>query len=360
LDFDFKVTQMKSYQIVDWGQPLEARQVAMPVPRENEVLVKVRAAGLCHSDIHLRDGYFDLGGGKRLTAAQYGAKMPMTLGHEIAGTVVQVGEDVQPAWTGKNVLVYPWIGCGKCDACQDLRDTDCEAQRSLGAKADGGFSEYVLVPDARYLIDIGKLDMHASATLACSGLTAFGALKKMPPMKATDRILLIGAGGLGLSALAAARLVTKAGLVVADIDPIKLEAAKQQGADVIFDNRTPDTAAALKAAAGGPIRGVIDFVGSGTTASLAMGVAVKGTVIVVVGLMGGSLEIALPLLSPRNLTIRGSHVGTLDELKELVEFSRNGQLPGIPLTRRPMSEVNDALSDLEKGKSVGRIVLTPN
>jgi D-arabinose 1-dehydrogenase-like Zn-dependent alcohol dehydrogenase len=148
--------------------------------------------------------------------------------------------------------------------------------------------------------------------------------------------------------------------VVADIDPIKLEAAKQQGADVIFDNRTPDTAAALKAAAGGPIRGVIDFVGSGTTASLAMGVAVKGTVIVVVGLMGGSLEIALPLLSPRNLTIRGSHVGTFDELKELVEFSRNGQLPGIPLTRRPMSEVNEALSDLENGKSVGRIVLTPN
>ena len=105
---------------------------------------------------------------------------------------------------------------------------------------------------------------------------------------------------------------------------------------------------------------MIDFVGSGTTASLAMGVAVKGTVIVVVGLMGGSLEIALPLLSPRNLTIRGSHVGTLDELKELVEFSKNGQLPGIPLTRRPMSEVNEALSDLEQGKTVGRVVLTPN
>jgi D-arabinose 1-dehydrogenase-like Zn-dependent alcohol dehydrogenase len=139
-----------------------------------------------------------------------------------------------------------------------------------------------------------------------------------------------------------------------------LQAAQAQGADVIFDNRSPDTAAALKAAAGGPIRGVIDFVGSGQTASLAMAVAVKGTVIVIVGLMGGSLEIALPLLSPRNLTVRGSHVGTLDELKELVEYSRQGQLPGIPLTRRPMSEVNEALTDLEQGKSIGRIVLTPN
>ena len=351
---------MKSYQIVDWGQPLQARQVAQPVPQGKQVLVKVQAAGLCHSDIHLRDGYFDLGGNKRLTAAQYGAKIPMTLGHEIAGSVAQVGAEVDPAWMGRQVLVYPWIGCGVSEACQDLRDTDCEAQRSLGAKADGGFSEYVLVPDARYLIDIGTLDVHAAATLACSGLTAFGALKKMPPMKPTDRILLIGAGGLGLSALAAARLVTRAGLVVADIDPVKLQAAQAQGADVIFDNRTPDTAATLKAAAGGPIRGVIDFVGSGQTASLAMAVAVKGTVIVIVGLMGGSLEIALPLLSPRNLTVRGSHVGTLDELKELVEYSRQGQLPGIPLSRRPMSEVNEALADLEQGKSVGRIVLTPN
>jgi propanol-preferring alcohol dehydrogenase len=351
---------MKSYQIVDWGQPLQANNVEKPKPSGNEVLVKVEAAGLCHSDIHLRDGYFDLGGGKRLTAAQYGAKMPMTLGHEIAGTVVEMGESVTKSWKGSKVLVYPWIGCGKCDACFDLRDTDCEAQRSLGAKADGGFSEYVLVPDARYLLDIGDLDIHSAATLACSGLTAFGALKKMPTMKASDRILLIGAGGLGLSALAAARLVTNAGLVVADIDPVKLEAARRQGADVVFDNRTPDTATALKAAAGGPIRGVIDFVGSGQTASLAMGVAVKGTVIVIVGLMGGSLEIALPLLSPRNLTIRGSHVGTLEELKELVAFSRNGQMSGIPLSRRPMSEVNEALSDLEQGRSVGRIVLTPD
>ena len=351
---------MKSYQIVDWGQPLQANTVEKPKPSGNEVLVKVEAAGLCHSDIHLRDGYFDLGGGKRLTAAQYGAKMPMTLGHEIAGTVVEMGESVTKSWKGSKVLVYPWIGCGKCDACLDLRDTDCEAQRSLGAKADGGFSEYVLVPDARYLIDIGDLDIHTAATLACSGLTALGALKKMPPMKVSDRILLIGAGGLGLSALAAARLVTNAGLVVADIDPVKLDAARRQGADVVFDNRAPDTATALKAAAGGPIRGVIDFVGSGQTASLAMGVAVKGTVIVIVGLMGGSLEIALPLLSPRNLTIRGSHVGTLEELKELVAFSRSGQMSGIPLSRRPMSEVNEALSDLEQGRSVGRIVLTPD
>ncbi|MFM9990811.1 MAG: alcohol dehydrogenase [Burkholderiaceae bacterium] len=351
---------MKSYQIVDWGQPLQANTVEKPKPSGNEVLVKVEAAGLCHSDIHLRDGYFDLGGGKRLTAAQYGAKMPMTLGHEIAGTVVEMGESVTKSWKGSKVLVYPWIGCGQCDACFDLRDTDCEAQRSLGAKADGGFSEYVLVPDARYLIDIGDLDIHAAATLACSGLTALGALKKMPPMKVSDRILLIGAGGLGLSALAAARLVTNAGLVVADIDPVKLDAARRQGADVVFDNRAPDTATALKAAAGGPIRGVIDFVGSGQTASLAMGVAVKGTVIVIVGLMGGSLEIALPLLSPRNLTIRGSHVGTLEELKELVAFSRSGQMSGIPLSRRPMSEVNEALSDLEQGRSVGRIVLTPD
>ncbi len=350
---------MKSYQIVDWGKPLQLAIREKPVPQGEQVLVKVEAAGVCHSDIHLRDGFFDLGGGKRLTAAQYGAKMPMTLGHEIAGTVAELGPDAKGIAVGTRVVVYPWIGCGVCDACLEERDTDCEAQRSLGAKADGGFSDYVIVPKARYLVPAGNLDLTLGATFACSGLTAYGALKKMPPMKSKDRLLIIGAGGLGLACLSVAPHVTQATTVVADIDPAKLEVATRQGAGIVFDTRVSDAATALKAAAGGPIRGVIDFVGSSETAALAMAVAVKGTVIVIVGLMGGSLEVPLPLLSPRNLTIRGSHVGTLDELKELVRFANEGTLPAIPFSIRPMSEVNEAIDDLEARRTVGRVVLTP-
>lgn len=350
---------MKSYQLVDWGKPLQLRIREKPQPQGEEVLVKVEAAGVCHSDIHLRDGFFDLGGGKRLTAAQYGARMPMTMGHEIAGTVAALGPDAGGIAVGTRVVVYPWIGCGKCEACLEERDTDCEAQRSLGAKSDGGFSDFVLVPKARYLVPAGNVDLRLGATFACSGLTAYGALKKMPPMKAKDRLLIIGAGGLGLACLCVAPQLTQATTVVADIDPIKLEAAKRQGAGIVFDSSVPDTAAALKAAAGGPIRGVIDFVGSRQTAELALAVAVKGTVIVIVGMMGGSLEVPLPLLSPRNLTIRGSHVGTLDELKALVGFANEGRLPAIPFSTRPMSEVNEAIDDLEARRTVGRVVLTP-
>jgi D-arabinose 1-dehydrogenase-like Zn-dependent alcohol dehydrogenase len=350
---------MNCYQIVDWGKPLQQRLRERPRPAGEEVLVKVDAAGVCHSDVHLRDGFFDLGGGKRLTAAQYGAKLPMTLGHEVAGTVAELGPQAAGIEPGTRVVVYPWIGCGVCEACQEERDTDCEAQRSIGAKRDGGFGDYVLVPKARYLVPIGDLDPRLAATFACSGLTAYGALKKMPAMKAKDRLLVIGAGGLGLACLSIAPLVTQATLVVVDIDRDKLDAARRQGAGIVFDSRVPDAAEALKAAAGGPIRGVIDFVGSRSTAELALAVAAKGTVIAIVGLIGGSLELPLPLLSPRNLTIRGSHVGTLDELRSLVAYANEGRLPAIPVSTRSMSQVNEAIDDLEAGRAIGRIVLLP-
>lgn len=351
---------MESYQITEWGKPLQHRLLERPSPHGDEVLVKIEAAGVCHSDVHLRAGYFDLGGGKRLTAEKFGATLPMTLGHEMAGTVAALGPEAANLEIGMPVVVYPWIGCGTCSHCLDQRDTDCEAQRSLGSRRDGGFSQYVLVPRSRYVVPVGPVDLKLAATFACSGLTAFGALKKLPPMSAGDRVLLIGAGGLGLAAVAIAPLVTAARLVVADLDQDKLDAARALGAHVLFDSSGGgDVAPALKLAAGGPIRGVIDFVGTRQTAELAMAVAVKGTVIVIVGMMGGSLEVPLATLSPRNLTLRGSHVGTLDELKELLRYASEGRLQPIPVTARPMHEINRIIDDLEARRFVGRVVVTP-
>ncbi len=351
---------MKSYQVVDWGKPLQMCLREQPVPHGQEVLVKIEAAGVCHSDLHIREGFFDLGGGRRLTAADFGSKLPMTMGHEMAGTVAQLGPQATGPKVGSRVVVYPWIGCSVCSHCLDERDTDCEAPQSLGVRRDGGFSEYVLVPKGRYVVPVAdNVELALAATYACSGLTAYGALKKMPRMAPTDRLLIIGAGGLGLASIAISPLVTDAQLVVADLDPSKLEAAKAQGAHLVFDSRTADTAATLKLAAGGPIRGVIDFVGSRQTAELALAVAVKGTVIVIVGMMGGSLEIPLPLMSPRNLTIRGSHVGTLDELKMLLAFAAQGRLPATPVTTRPMSQINEMLDDLEARRIIGRVVAVP-
>ena len=350
---------MQSYQVVEWGKPLQLRLRETPVPEGEQVLVKIEACGVCHSDLHLREGYFDLGGGRRLTTEQFGATLPLTMGHEMAGTVAVKGPQASGPPVGTKVVVFPWIGCGSCEACVEERDTECESPRSLGVRRDGGFSDHVMVPKGRFLIPVGKVDLHRAATYACSGLTAYGALKKMPPMKPTDRVLIIGAGGLGLAALAIAPLVTQAGLVAADIDLDKLEAARRQGAHAVFDTRTADAGAELKLAAGGPIRGVIDFVGTRQTAELALAVARKGCVIVIVGLVGGSVEISLPLLSPRNLTLRGSHVGTLEELKTLLRFAEEGLLPETPIATRPMAEINEILDDLEARRLIGRVVTVP-
>ncbi|RYX90195.1 MAG: alcohol dehydrogenase [Comamonadaceae bacterium] len=353
---------MNSYQIVDWGKPLQLRLLEKPVPQCDEVLVRITAAGVCHSDVHIRAGYFDLGGGKKLTAEQFGSKLPMTLGHEMAGTIAALGPEAEGQSgleMGAPVVVYPWIGCGECSHCLDHRDTDCEKQRSLGSRRDGGFSDYVLVPKSRYVVPAGGVDHKLAATFACSGLTAYGALKKMPPMAAGDRLLIIGAGGLGLAAVSIAPLVTNAQMIVADLDDDKLEAATALGAHQVFNSSGDNQAAALKEAAGGPIRGIIDFVGTRQTAELAMAVAVKGSVIVIVGMMGGSLEVPLAMLSPRNLTIRGSHVGTLDELKDLIRFANEGRLQPIPVSTKPMHEINQIIDDLEARRFVGRVVVIP-
>ena len=351
---------MQSYQIVEWGKPLQLCLRETPVPQGEEVLVKIEASGVCHSDVHIREGFFDLGGGRRLNPANFGSTLPLTMGHEMAGIVVALGPQAVGVTVGARVVVYPWIGCGSCMHCLEERDIDCETPRSLGVRRDGGFSDYVLVPKGRFIVPVGNnVDLKLAATFACSGLTAYGALKKMPRMSPNDRLLIIGAGGLGLASIAIAPLVTDARLVAADLDPAKLDAATHQGAHVVFDTRTADAAAALKLAAGGPIRGVIDFVGTRETAELALGVAVKGTVIVIVGMIGGSVEIALPLLPARNLTIRGSLVGTLDELKALLQFAEEGRLPAIPVATRPMSQINDILDDLEARRLIGRVVTVP-
>jgi D-arabinose 1-dehydrogenase-like Zn-dependent alcohol dehydrogenase len=350
---------MKSYQIVDWGKPLQLRIRETPVPEGEEVLVRIEASGVCHSDVHIRAGFFDLGGGRRANLADAGAPLPLTMGHEIAGTVVAMGPLASGVEIGTRGVVFPWIGCGKCAFCVQGRDVDCETPRSLGTRRDGGYSDYVLVPKGRYIVPSGDLDIHLAATYACSSLTAFGALQKLPPLSGDDRVLLIGAGGLGLAAIAIAPLVTQARLVVADVDPAKLEAAARQGAAVTFDSRASGAAAALKLAAGGPIRGVIDFVGSRDTAQLALAVATKGTVIVIVGLHGGSVEVALPMLPTRNLTIRGSYVGTLEDLQALIRFAQEGRLPPIPVTRRRLDEVDHILDELDERRLVGRVVVTP-
>ncbi len=351
---------MISYDIVEFGKGLSPLRRPVPVPAGCEVVMRVAAAGVCHTDVHTRSGSYDLGGGNALRMQERGITLPLTLGHEIVGDVVSVGPEVDAALIGRRYLVYPWIGCGSCERCASGEDNMCAAPRSLGIFRAGGYSDHVLVPDARYLVDIGELSPEAAAPLACSGLTSFSALRRIAPATlARGPIVVIGAGGLGLMSVRLLRAMGGAGAIVLDIAETKREAALEAGALAAFDPRAADMQASVHAAAGGRVCAVLDLVGSAETVQLGLDLLGKGGQLLLVGLAGGELNVSLPLLPLRALKIEGCYVGSLGELRDLVDLVQRAGLPPLPTCCRPLAQAESALADLEAGRVIGRIVLVP-
>jgi len=347
---------MKSYDIVEWGKPLQEVLRDTPTPTGSEVRVKVEACGVCHSDLHIREGALDLGNGKHIEFGSVGVKLPFTMGHEIVGVVDEIGPDARIA-RGTRCVVYPWHGCGDCLNCRNGREVDCENGRALGTRRPGGYSDYVLVPHERYILDYGTLDPLLAATCACSGLTSYSALRKLPPLLPDDTLLLIGAGGLGLAALGLAPAVTAARVVVADIDDAKLEHAAKAGAANVVNLRSEDAVRSLRQVAPNGIRGIIDFVGSAQTTGIALDSVARGGTVIVVGLFGGALSVSTALLPMRNVTLRGSYVGSLDEMKSLLALLEEQEIVSpVKLQKRPMSQANEALDDLARGRIAGRVL----
>jgi D-arabinose 1-dehydrogenase-like Zn-dependent alcohol dehydrogenase len=350
---------MRCYCVMKHGQPLEALDRATPTPTGTEVLLKVRAAGVCHTDLHLWEGHYDLGGGRKLTLAERGIVPPLTLSHEIVGEVVAVGDSAGDVPRGRPLLVHPWIGCGQCAACRRGEENICVKPQSLGVVRPGGFAEYVIVPHPRYLVDIDGLDPAEAAPLACAGVTTYSALRKFGERLRQDPVVIIGAGGLGLMAIEVLKALDGRGAIVVDIDPVKREAALAAGAIEAIDARAPDAVQRIQQATGGGARAVLDLVGATPTVTLAMACSARGGHVVICGLMGGDLTLALPTIPMRPLTLQGSYVGTLEELRELVALARERDMASIPVTRRPLADAGAALDDLHHGRVVGRTVLVP-
>jgi alcohol dehydrogenase, propanol-preferring len=349
---------MRMFQVCVCGQPLQLNEAPTPEPKGSEVLLKVLAAGVCHSDLHLADGWFDLGGGKRMSLQDRGMKLPVTLGHENVGEVVAVGPDTKGVKVGQKMLANPWIGCGTCAVCQRGDDNLCRAMRSLGVFSNGGYADYIIVPHPRYLHDIGALDPARAAPLACSGATTYGALKKVPTLK-SEPTVIIGAGGLGLMCLSLHRKMDGHSAIVVDIDPVKREAAKKAGAAHVIDGAAPDAAKQIVNLTNGGAWAAIDLVGSSQSAQLGYDSLIKGGKYIIVGLYGGDLTVSLPPIPMRALTIQGSYVGSQHEMKELMELVRAKGLPDVPVATRPLKDVNAVMDQLRAGKIVGRVVLTP-
>ncbi|MEM8792511.1 MAG: alcohol dehydrogenase [Pseudomonadota bacterium] len=350
---------MKSYDLVEFGKPMVARDRPMPEPSGTEVLVRVRRAGVCHSDLHLRQGFFDLGEDGKFEVKDRGMNLPMALGHEILGEVMAAGPDAPDAPIGETMLVHPWIGCGDCRHCADGRENDCARMNPLGILRDGGYATHVIVPHPKFLVDVAGLDLSEVTPYACSGVTVYNALKKALPVADDEALAIVGAGGLGLNAIALAKAMGVPRVISVDIDDAKLAEAKAMGADAVLNSASTENAVVdLQALAGGKLLAVVDAVGLPATAKLGISALAKLGRYVLVGLYGGTMKLPMPWLPQRALTIRGSYVGSVKDLRELIELVRGGKVKSLPTEERPLDQVNQALDDLEAGRVTGRLVLT--
>lgn len=350
------MTKLRRLSLTAYETPLCETIVDCPAPTGSEVLVRIERCGVCHSDLHMQDGYFMLAGDKRLDV-RAGRTLPFTLGHEIAGTVEAAGPD-GGAKIGAKVAVYPWIGCGQCAACRAGEENLCSTNRHLGVSADGGFASHVLVPHPRYLIDYAPLSPSFAGALMCSGLTAYSALKRLAEHAKRGPALLVGLGGVGMMGLSIARALFPHPPIVADIDAGKREAALKAGAAAAFDPADPDARKAIVKTTGGGAFAVCDFVGSERSLAFATGALTKGGKVVVTGLLGGNFATPVAMFPLRAMTIEGTLTGTLEEAKEVVALAMAGKISVLPIAERPLSEAQSALEDLRAGRVVGRLVLT--
>jgi D-arabinose 1-dehydrogenase-like Zn-dependent alcohol dehydrogenase len=327
-----------------------------PAPKGAEVLLRVNACGVCHSDLHIADGYFDLGQGQKLDLAP-SVKLPRILGHEIAGVVEELGPEATGVRIGDRRAVYAWGGCGQCAQCQAERENMCARPRSLSVHLDGGFSNYVLVGHPKYLVEYEPLPAPFAATLGCSGLTAFSALKKAASVDAANPLMIIGAGGLGLAAVGLSRALYGMGPIVADIDPAKRQAALDAGAAAVVDPADAGARKSLLAETGGMFS-AIDFVGAESSAAFGLSMLRKGGRLFAVGLFGGSISIPLATLPLRGVSLIGVFTGTLPEFRELMALAREGKVKPAPIETRPLEMAQQSLDDLRAGRIRGRVVLT--
>ncbi len=351
---------MRAARIVKPNEPLEVQQLETPRPRGSQVLVKVESSGVCHSDIHLWEGGYEGLEGQFLKTTDRGVKYPLTPGHEIAGVVDSLGEEAEGFTKNEKVLVYPWIGEGRCPACRIGQENLCDKPRSLGVYRDGGYAEYVLVPSYRYLLKMDEdMDANASATLSCSALTAYGAIKNAN-LKPNDNVVIVGAGGLGLMAIQLAKAVTGSKIIAMDLNDEKLEAAKKNGADNIINSRKEDPVnAVMELTDKMGADAVVDFVNASKTVESNIQFLRRRAKLVLVGLFGGELKLSLVSMPTRAYRLIGSYTGTLSEMVELVSLARRGVIKPLVSNQFRLNQATEALTMLKEGKILGRGVINP-
>lgn len=335
--------KMKAAVVHKFGRPLQIEEMPVREPGQHEILVKVIASGVCHTDLHAADGDWPVK-----------PKMPLIPGHEAIGYVVALGPDVKGLKEG-DIVGVPWLysACGCCEFCITGWETLCKDQRNGGYSVDGGYAEYV-VADSRYVghFPAGS-DCIAMAPIICAGVTVYKGLKETET-KPGEWVAISGIGGLGHLAVQYAKAM---GMHVAaiDIDDTKLELAKGLGAELTVNAKTTDPGMFLQKEAGG-MHGVL--VTAVSPIAFKQGISAlrrKGT-IALNGLPPGSFDLPIFETVLNRYTIRGSIVGTRKDLQEAIEFAVEGKVKATIHTAK-LEDINTVLADLKNGKVDGRIVL---
>lgn len=343
---------MKAVRYIEAGRPPEIVELPKPVPGPGEVLVRIAGAGVCHSDLHVLDH-------------GVGSSGPFTLGHENAGWVAELGAGAVGLKEGDPVAVYgPW-GCGSCHSCQRSAENYCYHHASLptfggGLGSDGGMAEYMIVPSARLLVPLGKLDPIKAAPLSDAALSPYHAIKASLSLLTPDATaLVLGIGGLGHMAVQILQALTPARLIAGDIDEAKLDHARRLGVKNVINTRNGDSATEEIRDLVGE-RGVtvaLDFVGVQSTIDLCCRVVGRGSRISVVGLGGGTLkyssnnppfgcEVSIPYWGSRTELMEVLALAEVDRIRAEVEIFS-------------LEAAADVYQRLREGRIQGRAVLVP-
>ena len=341
---------MRAARLHEYGASLQIDEVPTPRPGQGQVVVRVTGAGFCHSDLHVISGAIPI-----LPA------MPHTLGHENAGVVAACGAGVNTVKEGDTVAVYGGWGCGSCDYCVSGEENVCLLGQWVGlSRHQGGYAEFLLVPNERYLIKLNRLDPKVAAPLTDAALTPYRAIARALPVMHPDYpVLVIGAGGLGQFAVKLLRLLTPAPIIAADVSPEKLDAVRALGAHHVINNKDDGARERILQLAPGGVAAAFDFVGADATLALAAAVTRRLGRVVHVGLGGGTAKLAPLQTWQPEITFAVSFWGNIRELREVLALADDGRLTSIDLDFEPLDRINEVRHRLESGQIRGRAVITP-
>jgi propanol-preferring alcohol dehydrogenase len=341
---------MRAARLHEAGKPLRIDEVTVPRPSApGELLVRIQGSGFCHSDVHLIGGEVPI------------ARLPMTLGHENAGTVAAVAEGVRNFKEGDRVVIYGGWGDGVCDSCVAGDENICDNLAWPGVfGGDGGYAEYLLVPRERYLIKLDKLEPKVAAPYTDAALTPYHAIYRALDVLTPDRAaLVIGTGGLGQFAVKILRLICGAEVIAADVADDKLATARSIGAHHVVNSRDKDALERVLALSRGGVAATFDFVGIDSTLALAFGATRKQGRVVQVGLGGGTAKLQVMTSWKPEVAYSYSWWGNIKELREVIALAEDGRLPPVPLEFEPLDRIGEAYERVRGGKAKGRIVITP-